>query len=92
MSLNFNFSKLATLPGPEIYTFVYYTLRSSLLEKRKAMPNANEYRFGKEVDLEEKSAENDQNFNRDGKYVKPRNIFVEYIKAFLPTISNFTKI
>jgi len=83
VSLNFNFSKLASLPGPEIYTFVYHTLRSSLLEKRKSMPNANEYKFGKEVDLEEKAAENDQEFNREGKYVKPRNIFVEYIKAFL---------
>lgn len=83
MSLNFNFSKLATLPGPEIYTFVYYTLRSSLLQKRKSMPNSNEYKFGKEVDLEEKSAENDQNFDREGKYKKPKNIFVEYIKAFL---------
>lgn len=83
VSLNFNFSKLASLPGPEIYTFVYHTLRSSLLEKRKSMPNANEYKFGKEVDLEEKAAENDQEFDRDGKYVKPKNIFVEYIKAFL---------
>lgn len=83
VSLNFNFSKLASLPGPEIYTFVYHTLRSSLLEKRKSMPNANEYKFGKEVDLDEKAAENDQEFNREGKYVKPRNIFVEYIKAFL---------
>ena len=84
ISLNFNFSKLASLPGPEAYAFVYSSLHKSLLEKKKSMPNANEYKFGKDVEAEEeKVEENDQNFNRKGEYSKPKNIFIEYIKAFI---------
>ena len=89
MSVNFNFSKLAALPAPEAYSVIYKTYYSALLEKRKSMPNANDYKFGRDVEVEEKAAENDQDFDREGKYVKPKNIIVEYIKAFFRKLFGF---
>ena len=70
VSQNFNFNKLALMPGPEAYTCVYYPLYNATLKRisAKTQQGENQVDFGKKGDEQSK---------RKGLSIE------EYIKAFL---------
>ena len=90
--VNLNFSKIALMPKHERYIVVYHAVHDPISRKKEAMQEGNGYKFGRDDELQnEQFAQNDQNFDRDGNFVKPKNILVEYIKAFLRKIFGIEK-
>lgn len=81
ISANFNFSKLCSLPAEEVYAVSYAVMNESLLKKKREVSGNKNYLFGKESEIDSETMTTDENFNRDGEYVRP-SIF-EYIKKIL---------